>query len=215
MKELFVKRFRFAKGMKVLTLLVLTACTTLPRFNAPTSKEKAEFVAHTEEKPMQAYLAMNLPYADYKPLFEEVQKTEGLTLKNRGEAHITVISPVEYDKILKKHLSIADIHKIAQEFKIQDAEVHPVCVGRGQKEIKGQMEKTYYVVVDSAALMELRGRIEEAYEKRGGKPQEFVPERFFPHVTLGYTARDLHYEDGVHKDKDSCLYAFKDVPQNN
>lgn len=222
-----MKRILFA------SLVMLTACatttaptnapTTSPKnpsltplnegdskvFNAPSTSEKAEFIPHTEEKPMKAYLAMNLPYPPYQTLFEQVQKAEGVTLQNRGEAHITVVTPIEYDKVLKRHLSIAEIHKIAEEAKIQDMEFTPVCIGRGEKEISGKLEKTYFVVVYSSALIDLRGKIEEAYVKNGGKPQDFVPEKFLPHVTLGFTARDLHYEDGVNKNKTSCVYEFK------
>lgn len=206
-----MKRILFA------SLVMLTACATTNTpsegdskvFNAPSTTEKAEFIPHTEEKPMKAYLAMNLPYAPYQALLEQVQKAEGVTLTNRGEAHITVVTPIEYDKVLKRHISIAEIHKIAEEAKIQDLEFTPACIGRGEKELNGKLEKTYFVVVDSSALIDLRGKIEEAYVKNGGKPQDFVPEKFMPHVTLGFTARDLHHEDGVAKNRNSCLYQFK------
>jgi 2'-5' RNA ligase len=224
MKELPLKRILF--GPFIICLLMLTACalqkpqtaspaapTTRDRnfFKSPvtTENEKVEFIAHTENKPMKAYLSMNLPYPPYQVLFEQIQKAEGIALTNRGEAHMTVITPVEYDKVLKKHLNIAEIHKIAEATKIQELPFTPVCIGKGQKELKGKLEKVYFVVVESPALIELRGQIEEAYIKKGGKPQEFVPERFFPHVTLGYSARDLHYEDGVLKNNKSCLYQFQ------
>lgn len=214
-----MKRILFA------SVVMLTACATTNTptnpylaplnesdakvFNAPSTSEKAEFIPHTEEKPMKAYLAMNLPYSPYQTLFEQVQKAEGITLQNRGEAHITVVTPIEYDKVLKRHLSIAEIHKIAEEAKIQDMEFTPTCIGRGEKELSGKLEKTYFVVVESSALIDLRGKIEEAYVKNGGKPQDFVPEKFLPHVTLGFTARDLHYEDGVVKNKTACVYQFQ------
>lgn len=178
-------------------------------FNAPSTIEKAEFIPHTEEKPMKAYLAMNLPYAPYKSLYEQIQDAEKIQLNTRGEAHITVVTPVEYDKVLKKHISIAEITKIAEEAKIQDLKFTPVCIGRGEKELNGKPEKVYYVVVDSSDLIDLRGKIEEIYVKNGGRPQEFVPEKFMPHVTLGYTARDLHIEDGVSKNRASCIHQFQ------
>lgn len=183
------------------SLVMLTACANM--------KKKAEFIPHTEEKPMKAYLAMNLPYPSYRSLVEQVEEIEGVALTTRGEAHITVVTPIEYDKILKKHLSIAEIHKIAEEAKIQETEFTQVCIGRGQKEIQGKLEKTYFVVVESPPLIELRARIEKAYVKNGGRPQEFIPEKFLPHVTLGFTSRDLHYEDGIVKDKTSCLYPLE------
>ncbi len=210
-----MKRILFA------SLMMLTACaTTGPRspdtfergiqvFNAPSITEKAEFIPHTEEKPMKAYLAMNLPYAPYNSLYEQVQDSEKIQLNTRGEAHITVVTPVEYDKILKKHLSISEITKIAEEASIQNLRFTPVCLGRSEKELNGKPEKVYYVVVDSSDLIGLRGKIERAYVKNGGRSQEFIPEKFLPHVTLGYTARDLHIEDGVFKNKASCIHPFQ------
>jgi len=206
-----LKRIFFA------SLVLLTACVTSKNisegdskvFTPPSTTEKAEFIPHMEEKPMKAYLAMNLPYLPYQTLLEQLQSREGITLQNRGEAHITVVTPVEYDKVLKRHLSIADIHKIAIDAGIQDLAFTPTCLGRGEKEINGKLEQTYFVVVDSSALIDLRGKIEEAYVKNGGKAQEFVPEKYHPHVTLGYTARDLHNEDGVVKNQKACIYPFK------
>jgi 2'-5' RNA ligase len=179
-------------------------------FNAPTSKDVVEFIPHTEEAPMKAYLAMNLPYPPYQLLLKDVEASEGLSLKNRGEAHITVISPVEYDQILKKHLSIAEIHKVATDFNIQKATFKPVCVGRGEKDLEGKPEKTYFVVVKGDDLIHLRGLVQAAYVKNGGQAQDFDPAKFTPHVTLGYTARDLHVEDGIRKDSGSCIIGFHD-----
>lgn len=217
MKELPLKRILFASLVMLAACATTTTSTKSPDtfergvqvFNAPSTTEKAEFIPHTEEKPMKAYLAMNLPYAPYKSLFEQVQDAEKIQLNTRGEAHITVVTPVEYDKVLKKHISIAEITKIAEEAKIQDLTFTPVCIGRGEKELNGKPEKVYYVVVESSDLIDLRGKIEEAYVKNGGRPQDFVPEKFLPHVTLGYTARDLHIEDGVSKNKTSCIHQFQ------
>lgn len=179
-------------------------------FNAPSTERRQRFVSHSENRSMGSYVAMNLSYSPYQQLLEEVQKAEDLILKNRGEAHITLISPVEFDKVLKKHLSIKEIEKIALNAKIQDALFNPVCVGRGQKEVEGRLEKTYYVVVDSPELLEIRKAVQAAYVKKGGSAQDFAPESFYPHITLGFTSRDLHFEDGVIKNKESCLYPFKE-----
>ena len=220
-----MKRTLFSPA--IASVLMLTACANLrmpqsttsaaavptdPKvFNAPSTSEKVAFVPHVEDKPMKSYLAMNLPYAPYKAMYEQLQKAEGIELNNRGEAHITVVTPVEYDKSLKRHLTMEAINKIAEEAKIQDITFTPACIGRAEKKLSGKMEKVYFVVIDSPGLADLRGKIEEAYVKAGGKAQDFVPERFFPHVTLGYTARDLHIEDGITKNKSACLYKFNET----
>jgi 2'-5' RNA ligase len=168
----------------------------------------AEFVPHTLHQPMQSYLSMNLPYRHYQELLQYTEQQEDIHLLNRGEAHITVISPVEYDSALKRHLSIEEIHEIAERAGIQKTPFEEICIGRGQKILQGRPEKTYFVVVQSEGLVKLRQLIAEAFVAHGGHPQDFHPEIFYPHVTLGYTARDLHFEDGVIKNKSTCIHAL-------
>ena len=57
---------------------------------------------------------MNLPYAPVQKLYKQVEAFEGGRLKNRGEAHITVITPVEFWNVLKPQgLTMQEIQKIA------------------------------------------------------------------------------------------------------
>jgi 2'-5' RNA ligase len=188
--------------MSVFILQTACAHTRIP---ATVAAGPAPFIPHTEHQPMQSYLAMNLPYSHYEALRSVVEKTEQISLKNRGEAHITVISPVEYDNTLKAHLSIEEIHSLAVRANIQDTPYQEVCLGRGQKILQGKPEKTYYVVVKSPGLLKLRQMIKEAFVAHGGHEQDFHPETFYPHVTLGFTARDLHFEEGVVKNEASCF----------
>ena len=193
---------------QAVTFFALFACTHAPKLVSPRVREPAIFVAHTTDKPMQSYLAMNLPYKPYKDLLEQIQTTEDITLKNRGEAHITVVTPIEFDQVLKRRLSIDLIHNMAAEFSLQQTPYETLCVGTGSKEIDGKTEKAYFVVVDSPGLVELRRLIQKAFVKAGGSAADFVPENFHSHVTLGYSLRDLHFEDGVIKNKASCKYPF-------
>jgi hypothetical protein len=172
---------------------------------------KPEFIPHAEDVPMHSYVAMNLDYAPYKAVLGQIENVEHISLKNRGEAHVTVISPVEFDRVLKPRLSIQQIQSLALEMKLQDSPLNPVCVGVGQKELNGKLEKTYFVVLESAALLNIRTAVQKAFVQAGGRPQDFLPGVFFPHVTLGYTARDLHFEDGVLKDKSSCRYSLTEL----
>lgn len=211
------------KRMLFAYLILPIACATRPSnvasettpkgdpkvFKAPSVTDSAPFVAHNDAAPMQSYLALNLPYAPFQKLLEQVETAEGVSLKNRGDAHITVVTPVEYEKVLKKRLPMAEINKIAEEAKIQETPWTPICIGKAQKEIGGKTESTYFVVVESPALIDLRGKIEEAYIKNGGKAQHFVPEKYAPHITLGFTSRDLHAEDGARKRQESCVYRFQ------
>lgn len=177
----------------IIGVLLQAACT-----------HTAPFLRHTEDKPMQSYLAMNLPYERYQKLLQNVEKQEGVSLKSRGEAHITVITPIEFDNALKKHLSIEEIHQLAETSDIQKIDYKEVCIGRAEKVIEEKPEKTYFVVVQSPGLLQLRDKIHKKYIARGGSAADFNPAIFYPHITLGFTSRDLHFEDGIAKDATAC-----------
>lgn len=71
---------------------------------------------------------------------------------------------------------------------------------KGKKEIK-----TYFLVVGSPALLAIRKKISKLFVEKGGQAKDFVADNFFPHVTIGFTQRDLFESDGVVKDATSCI----------
>ena len=209
----------------VFIMSLLTACATqkpqgLANLDIPMTQkrnvaatETVPFLKHEEKGPFKSYLAMNLPYSEYSNIRESLEKKNGLKLTNRGEAHITVITPPEYDKVLSKKVSIQEIHKLAEKMNIQNSSYKNVCVGKGSAKVEGKDENTYFVVIHSDRLFEIRKAIKDLYISRGGKAADFNAENFYPHVTLGYTKRDLHAEDGVIKDESRCLYTLQDKAQ--
>jgi len=124
-----------------------------------------------------------------------------LSLKNRGEAHITVITPIEYYDVLKSKISMEEINTIALQASIQDSEFKIEYIGEGKKD----KDSTFYLVVSSPQLVAIRKLIQEQFESRGGEKNTFKAEHFYPHITLGFTTRDLHESDGVIKDSRSCI----------
>jgi 2'-5' RNA ligase len=122
-------------------------------------------------------------------------------MKNRGEGHITVISPVEYSKVLKNKISMEEINQIALAHRIQSSRFKIVCLGKGTVK---KME-TYFLVLESQDLIHLREEIYEQFVKNGGDMKAFDPHLFYPHITLGFTDQDLHFEQGVVKDRRSCI----------
>jgi len=54
---------------------------------------------------------------------------------------------------------------------------------------------TYFIVVDAPFLKTWR-------KTRWGLNEEKFP--YYPHITLGFTERDLHLQDGAVKDARSC-----------
>ena len=165
---------------------------------------KVRFIAHEVQKPYGQYLIMNINFSPVKNLFLELDQHLGSTLNKkqaRTEAHITVITPPEFDLVLGKVLTIQEINKLALKMEIQEFDIKVICVGKGDY----KKDSTYYLVVRSRKLKDLRKRIFDLYKKKGGDASQFDPNLFYPHITIGYTKKDLHLgPHGVKKGINSC-----------
>ncbi len=163
------------------------------------------------DKDWQAALAMNVAY---EPVLELRKKIENqLYGKNKlkyltsweaaGEAHITTITPVEYQNCMWSHkrkikiLHISEIEKIAIKHQIQKLDLKFHGVGSAGKNFnsKKNLDHTYYVIVQSENLLRIRKEVFTRYLKQGGDKNCWDPEFFFPHITIGYTHKDIHYPD--------------------
>ncbi|WP_372368146.1 hypothetical protein [Candidatus Uabimicrobium sp. HlEnr_7] len=196
----------------IVFLLIVSIFANEEKFTLEVSSQIHEsksvsFIAHSGTGAFDSYLILNLPYKHVKKVYDDLQVKLEKTLKNRGEAHITVITPPEYYNQLRNYISIEEINEIAKDMKIQNARFDIICIGRGEKKIDGKKEHTYYIVVESLDLRNIRKKIWDLYVERGGDPQKFNAERYYPHITLGFTRRDLHESDGIIKDRKS-LFAF-------
>ena len=179
---------------------------TLKLFNIDTQihdNTKQVFIPHHGEGRFGSYLAMNINYPPILQLLKQLQQSEG-QLNARGEAHITVLTPIEYFDVLRNKLTIEQIDQVARAQDIQASQFKLVCLGRGQAILKSGWQQTYFVVVKSEALLKLRQTIQALYIKHGGVAKDFEPTEFYPHITVGFSERDLHLSDGVIKDKQAC-----------
>lgn len=167
-------------------------------------KKNQKFIAHEGKGRFGRYISMNIAYAPVKELYERVENKEGVSLKNRGEAHITVITPVEFYNVLKQKISIKELINLAKKMGIQSSDFEVECLGEGGKMIKDKLERTIYIVVKSPDLVNYRKKVEKLFLKRGGKSGLFEANNFYPHITVGFTKRDLHESDGVIKNRNSC-----------
>lgn len=164
------------------------------------------FMAHRGEGYFDTALAMNVQYAPIKLIRNKLSKALGHDLKfftlwdQEGEAHITVITPVEYSAFLKKYVSIERIEQIALERGIQHSEFSILGLGRGEAWLNGKLEETYFIIVQSQNLNAIRAQIYQEYLQNGGPANLWSPTNFYPHITIGYSLRDLHESDGVIKD---------------
>lgn len=177
-----------------------------------------QFQPHLGQGPFANYLSMEIPYLPISQARLQLEALLGAKLKNRGEAHITVITPPEYFQVLKEKISIQEINQLAVKSNLQSARFEALCLGAASPKIQttsgggknfkvfsgNEPPSTYYVVVKSDDLLKFRVAIQKLYIARGGNPTSFNPLHYFPHITVGFTDRDLHESDGVIKDISTC-----------
>lgn len=187
--------------------LVTSCATHSPRAFANFQYSAADLQAEapTSKIKSKSYLSLDVPFKVFDRLRTEVEETYHVKLKHRGEAHITVITPPEI-KALKSKVSFEEIQEIASSLEMHKVPYKLVCIGKGT--LKGQSSSTFYVVVDSERLFQIRKAVEDVFTKRGGLKKDFNSDLFYPHITLGFTEKDLHFEDGVIKDASTCIHAL-------
>lgn len=159
-----------------------------------------------DASPDAYYFAQKIPFSPIDQLRTELEELTEQRLKHRGEAHITVITPPEYRQVLSEFLTMQEIHHLAYAFGLQDSPFHIACLGRGVLRNKNEEieKKTYFLLIESPRLIEFREKIQIIYEQRGGVPGGFLAHQYFPHITVGFTHRDLHESDGVIKNPKTC-----------
>lgn len=151
-------------------------------------------------------LAMNVPYQPVAQLRHQLSQALQFQLaifkgwNEHGEAHVTVITPPEYIEVLSPYVSDARINEIAAQNAIQNSDLQILGLGVGQATIDQRLESTYFLVVSSRNLLSIREKIYQEYVRNGGPRAGWDPLHFYPHITIGFTLRDLHEKDGVIKD---------------
>ncbi len=164
--------------------------------------ESVEFVPHTGTGKYASYLAMNIPFAPTERLRENLENTFNVSLKHRGEAHVTVVTPPEFER-LSSNISIQQINLIAATH-IQQHSFKIECLGESKTILNGEIARTFFLVISSDDLVVLRKQIALAYHISGGEVPAFLND-YSPHITIGFTHRDLHSSDGVIKNSLSCI----------
>ncbi|KAL1918389.1 uncharacterized protein VTP21DRAFT_3049 [Calcarisporiella thermophila] len=187
-----------------------------PAISIPTQiHETAEvpFLPHADiNSPFGSWLGQNINFSYIKPVFDQLNST-AQPLISRGEAHITVITPPEFDNVLAKtNLTIEEINGIAEQLEIQKQNFEILCLGRIKLLTKEGEDIVYQIIVKSPGLIEIRKEVFQLYIKKGGEGALFDPEAFWPHITVGFTQRDLFIEnDHVFKGANVCWRPISEV----
>jgi hypothetical protein len=121
-----------------------------------------------------SWLGMNFDFKYVKPVFDLVNSTE-VPLLNRGESHVTVISPPEFSVLASAGITIEQVNKIALDSKIQSSKVSLVCLGKEDVTIAGVQKIVYQIVVEIPNLVKIREQLFKLYVKQGGNTALFDP----------------------------------------
>jgi hypothetical protein len=173
------------------------------------------FESHRGKNPFDTALAMNVQYSPVEELRNQLSDAIHFNLKffkgwnENGEAHVTVITPPEYDNIISRYVSIDEIEKIALKDSIQTSDLKIIGIGKGSAVLNGKNEDAYFIIVQSKNLLKIRQDIYQAYLRNGGPADAWDPKHFYSHITIGFTVRDLHEADSVIKDEKSLDNRFK------
>ncbi len=159
-------------------------------------------------------LALNVEYDDVKMIRAKISGVLKKRLKffdtweTEGEAHVTTITPPEFNNQLTPYVSQDTINRIAANLDIQASDVKVLGLGSGKKVFNGELGETFFIIIQSRKLLAIREAIYLEYLKNGGPksgPKAFNPRRFFPHITVGFTHDDIHESDGLLKDVEHSL----------
>lgn len=117
---------------------------------------------------------MNFDFKYVKPVFDLVNSTE-VPLLNRGESHVTVISPPEFSVLASAGITIEQVNKIALDAKIQSSKVSLVCLGKEDVTVAGVKKIVYQIIVQIPNLVKIREQVFKLYAKQGGNTALFDP----------------------------------------
>jgi 2'-5' RNA ligase len=189
--------FNLAQAMSVKTLTLSRKVFQRVPFSSQYSEEGA--------------LIRNVYYPAVNDLIPQLNKLYQLDLEDRKEAHITVVTPPEYQKRLKDLFTVNDILSRYQNG-MQGIPFEVVCVG--SRKSSTSSNRVFYLVVKSPKLLNLRFDLAKVAGDRAleqGRPMIFQPEVFWPHITIGYEKGDV-FE--FSKGPESCLPGVKLVLSN-
>ncbi len=194
--------------MKYIYLFFLFATNAFGEIQIP--KDVYKKVPFSSEFIEDGALIRNINYEAVEAIVPQLNSLYGVKLETRGEAHITVITPPEAQGWFTDHKGInyfiSSIELHHKYFKtLQDTKFEIVCVGMRENETN----KVFYLVVDSPELFAVRAEIAQELERRAsftGKKTFFDPNKYYPHITIGFEGGDVH---GVSKGAETCVQDIK------
>lgn len=148
------------------------------------------------------FLGVNLQAQPILNLRESIAREIKRDLRGYPEAHITILSPPEITQFFPND-SIAEISKWAANHQIQTIPFTVIGLGKASLSVSADSPnfETFFLVIESPEILAFRQQLFEKYATRKKAPES----PFEPHITVGFTTRDLHSQDGASKGRQSLL----------
>lgn len=160
--------------------------------------EHNDFVFKSGNGPYSTYFTLDLPFAPAKEVYSQLEKLYP-HLKNRGEAHITILTPVEFNCAFKKYgVTMEEIKEVIKKDFPGPFQDKILSLGSGSKQMNGNLEETFFLITEGLIFFKMREEIAKLLPKN---QTEFKPQKYAPHITIGFTKRDLHESDGIFKNE--------------
>ncbi|MCO4780972.1 MAG: hypothetical protein KC646_01510 [Candidatus Cloacimonetes bacterium] len=155
-------------------------------------RESQNFESHIDlNNKYRTYLMHKVNFAPVNQVKSKIESEKNLVLKDRGEAHITVITPPEHDAIIAAGIKGFSMNAVEKDYasKIQsmDWSIRGIGVAKGHN-FAGVYTEVYFLVVRSHQLRKLRVEVANKYK---------IPRKVFDpmkqdfHITIGFTVGDL------------------------
>lgn len=190
----------------LLCLSTIACASNLPKMTI--SQEVFKVMPFSSQFSEDGALIYNVDFNSVNSLIPKINEQFNVELEDRGESHITVLTPPEAqgwfnpDNIgVNRLVPTSEIQETYSSY-IQAAEFEIICLGRRQNK-KGN--DVFYLVVDTPDLMKIREEIESKnYEraKAKGLTTYFDSNNWWPHITVGFVNGDVH---GVTKGDETCV----------
>ena len=185
----------------IVSLLFLNSAFAQKQINI--SKNVFKLTPFSEQYASDGAVIRSIYYPAVKSLIPQLESIYNIELQDRGEAHITILTPPEGNGSngVLRFISYLEI-KSHYENVLQKMPFAIKCIGARKDQNRNIV---FYLVVDSPALFQMRREIQREASKRAlesGEILTFNPFNFYPHITIGFYGSDIH---GVSKGTDTCL----------
>lgn len=184
--------------MKLLILLLLFSENLWA--NIQLDKTIYEKMNYNPQYAKEGALTYNVNFKVIKSLKKQIEQQDKVRLQTRGEAHITIITPPEYNGPkrnkenqlpgLKKYLQMEEILNRFEK-KLQNLNFKVGCIGK----LTNKKNTVYYLVLNSPELSKVRQEILAEATRRAkwnNQNHNFESLKWYPHITIGFTKADIH-----------------------